>query len=92
MTYLENIMPTPNELVHQAELLDDEQWLTFLEALDEASRRRRQQRTGPAMPAADSRDEVAAWVARKHLLADSGIREVRYLLNGAPRMKSGSLK
>ncbi len=38
----------------------------------------------PEEPATTARDDVAAWVARKHLLVDTGIREVWYLPNGAP--------
>jgi hypothetical protein len=62
----------------------DEQWYEYLDKLDEASRRRRQRKQAPDSPAGRSRDEVAAWLAAKHRLADSGIREVWYLPAGAP--------
>ena len=66
------------------DLLQDEQWYEVLDELDEASRRRRQHTVVPAAPADKSRDQVAAWVAKKHLLVDSAIREVWYLPRGAP--------
>jgi hypothetical protein len=77
-------MPTPIELARQAEQFDDEQWYEFLDEIDEVSRRRRQRAREPAQLAGKSRDEVAAWLAKKHFIADSGIREVWYLPTGAP--------
>jgi hypothetical protein len=67
---------TPAELAHQVEQLDDEDWYDFLDELDDVSRRRRQREPELSEPAGTSRDEVAAWVARKHIIADSAIREV----------------
>jgi hypothetical protein len=63
---------------------DDEPWYDYLDKLDEDSRRRRQRAQAPAAPTGTSRDDVAAWVAKKHLFADSAIREVWYLPRGAP--------
>lgn len=76
-------MSKPIDLVRQVEQFDDEDWYTFLEALDEASRRRRR-RPPPPMPAPDSRDEVAVWVARGHLFVATYVREIHYLPAGAP--------
>jgi len=64
--------------------LPDEEWYRQLDRYDEASRLRRQRAEMPAQPTSGSRDEVAAWVARKHLIADSAIREVWYLPREAP--------
>ncbi len=75
---------TPAELAYQVEQLDDEDWYDFLDELDDVSRRRRQREPESPEPAGQTRDEVAAWVARKHIIADSGIREVWYLPAGAP--------
>jgi hypothetical protein len=72
--------PDPSVL----EKLDEEAWFERLDELDEGSRRRRKRSPEPDAPAGNNRDEVAAWVARSHLIADSGIREVRYLPKGAP--------
>ncbi len=66
------------------EKLDEERWYERLDEYDEAARGRRRHPQEPDAPANGSRDEVAAWVAKKHLLADSGIREVWYLPRGAP--------
>ena len=77
-------MSTPAEIARQAEQLDDERWYDFLDEVDEASRRRRQRAQSPDRPTGTGRDEVAAWLAKKHLIADGSIREVRYLPAGAP--------
>lgn len=63
--------------------IDDEQWYEYLDKLDEDSRRRRSQSRFPT-PTNCNRDEVAAWLAKTHIIADSGIREVWYLPKGAP--------
>jgi hypothetical protein len=60
------------------------QWYRYLDELDEASRRRRHRTPAPDPPADRSRDDVAARVAREHLLVDSSIREVFYLPQAAP--------
>jgi hypothetical protein len=65
------------------DLLEDRQWYEYLEEVDEASRRRRDRERLPAAPLDKSRGQVAAWVAKRHLLADSGIREVWYLPRGS---------
>lgn len=77
-------MSLPIELARQAEQLDEEQWLDFLDELDEVARRRRQRPEEPWGPASTNRDDVAAWVAKGHLLADRSIREIWYLPDGAP--------
>jgi len=66
-----------------AEDLADEDWYQELDRFDQASRLRRQGTPPPAAPLDKSRDQVAAWVAKKHLLVDSGIREVWYLPRAA---------
>jgi hypothetical protein len=70
--------------LRHAEDLADEDWFQELDRYDEASRLRRQRAQSLAQPIGKSRDEVAAWVARKHLIADVGIREVWYLPREAP--------
>ena len=74
---LHRIPPDPEQT-------DDELWYEYLDKLDEDSRRRRQRSQAPSSPEGKSRDEVAAWVAKKHLVADDSIREVWYLPSGAP--------
>ncbi|MBL8795146.1 MAG: hypothetical protein JNM56_14650 [Planctomycetia bacterium] len=70
--------------VSGAEDLSDEEWYQQLDRYDEAARLRRQRGQEPTAPAGSSRDEIAAWVARRHLIVDAGIREVWYLPRQAP--------
>jgi hypothetical protein len=77
-------MPTPQELARTAEQYDEEQWFEFLDELDAVSRRRQRRVEEPAPPAAAERDTMAHWMARKHLVSDSGIREIWYLPQGSP--------
>lgn len=58
-------------------------WYEYHDKVDEASREWRKLQKVPAAPKNGSRDAVAAWVAERHLIADSGIREVYYLPSGA---------
>ena len=69
-------MPTPQELARTAEQYDEEQWFEFLDELDAVSRRRQRRAEEPAPPATAERDAMAHWMARKHLVSDSGIREI----------------
>lgn len=64
--------------------LPDEEWYSYLDNLDEASRRRRQRVDSSDNPTSPNRDDVAAWVAKKHRIVDSSIREVWYLPKDAP--------
>jgi len=77
-------MPTPQELARVAEQYVEEQWFEFLDELDAVSRRRQQRNPAAPVPAGPERDEMALWIARKHLAADSSIRKVLYLPKGAP--------
>jgi hypothetical protein len=61
-----------------------ESWFDYLDRLDEDSRRRRQRVHAPDPPTNGSRDEIAAWLAKKHFLVDTSIREVWYLPGGSP--------
>ena len=67
-------MPTPQELARTAEQYDAEQWFEFLDELDAVSRRRQRRAEEPAPPAAAVRDAMEHWMARMHLVSDSGIR------------------
>jgi hypothetical protein len=77
-------MLTPQELARTAEQYDEGQWFEFLDELDAVSRRRQRRVGEPAPPATADRDAMARWVARKHLVSDSGIREIWYFPQGAP--------
>lgn len=71
------------KLSHPEEL-PDEDWFQELDRLDDAARVRRNRSEPPDGPVDKSRDAVAAWVAKTHLLVDSGIREVWYLPQQSP--------
>ena len=62
----------------------DEDWYEYLDRVDDDSRERRRRVQSAPAPAGKSRDDVAAWVAERHRIVDSGIREVWYLPEGAP--------
>jgi hypothetical protein len=64
--------------------MDEEDWYKYLDNLDEGSRARRKHAQVPDAPSTTNRDDVAAWVAKRHLIADSSVREVLYLPQGAP--------
>ena len=66
------------------EQTDDQLWYDYLDKLDEDSRRRRRNPQVIAMPSNGNRDEVAAWVAKKHFVTDSAVREIWYLPQSAP--------
>lgn len=64
---------------------DDEQWYEYLDRLDEDARRRRTSSQSVDAPIGGNRDEIAAWVAKKHFVTDSSIREIWYLPQGSPQ-------
>jgi hypothetical protein len=70
--------------LYGAEDLPDEDWYQELDRFDQASRLRRHRAQGTAPVTFNNRDEVAAWVAKKHLNVDSGIQEVWYLPQESP--------
>ncbi len=74
---LHQIPPDPEQT-------DEEEWYEYLDKVDEDSRLRRQRTQSTDAPAGKSRDEVATWAAKQHRIADSGIREIWYLPQGAP--------
>src|SRR5204863_183790 len=59
------------------------QWYDYLDKLDDASRQRSKLMQASPPPRGD-RDAVAAWLAKMHLIADSGIQEVWYLPKESP--------
>ncbi len=72
--------PRPEDL----QKVDEAEWFERLDEYDEAARRRRKIAPKQETPSRDNRDEVAAWVAKNHLIVDTSIREVWYLPRGAP--------
>jgi hypothetical protein len=60
-------------------------WYDYLDTVDEASREWRKSEQSSDPPAGADRDFIAAWLAKKHFIADSAIREVWYLPKNAPQ-------
>ena len=77
-------MPSPAELVAQVEQLDDLEWYDFLDALDEAAKRRSDHINAQPDPDPNDLPAVAAWLARSSLVGNPATREVHYLPNGTP--------
>jgi len=75
-------MTDPHQLAEQVGSLDDRQWRVFLDDLVHA-RSQRNQSEAIDLPKNPSRDQVAAWIARKHLAADPGITDVWHLPGNA---------
>ena len=63
---------------------NSDQWFDYLDELDRVARDRSLRSGSLAAPASSNRDEIAAWLAKKHFRVDSGVREVWYLPQGAP--------
>lgn len=85
-------MPTAADLAKQVEQLDEEQWLEFLDRLDEVTQRRAARVEPSDSPVHTSRAKLANWVARAHLLLDRGVQEVWFLPTGAPDSEIRILK
>lgn len=62
----------------------DEFWYDYLDELDKNAREWRKRAPDTSEPVSTARDDVAKWVAKKHFIADSGIREIWYLPRAAP--------
>lgn len=62
----------------------DEYWYDYLDELDKNAREWRKRAPDTSEPVSTARDEVAKWIAAKHFIADSSIREIWYLPREAP--------
>jgi hypothetical protein len=76
-------MSKPTDVAREVENFTDTEWVEFLDELDEVSRRRRHRAPMPSTPSGTGRDEVAGWIASRHLAADSSIREIWCLPMGS---------
>lgn len=65
--------------IEPLENVDEDTWFDRLDEMDEAARKRRERQPEAEAPTGKSRDQIAEWLARKHLTADNGIREIWYL-------------
>ena len=66
------------------EQIDEVEWFEYLDRLDEEWKRLRQRTPWPESPKTQNRDEVAAWLAKQHFIADMNVREICYFPQGAP--------
>jgi hypothetical protein len=76
-------MLDPHQLAQQAGSLDDRQWRVFLDDLSK-TRSHRGRSEGGELPPNPNRDQVAAWIAKKHLAVDPGITDILYLPGNSP--------
>jgi hypothetical protein len=67
-----------------AQSLEQDEWSDYLDEIDEATKRRRQEVVNAEPPPGSDRDRIAEWVAKRHLSADGSLRQVVYLPSGAP--------
>lgn len=79
--YRRQYRPEPEEV---AEKMTRDEWFDELEWSDRTTKIRSQMADDPEPDARSSRDEVAKWVARRHMGADGGVQQVWYLPGGAP--------
>lgn len=63
---------------------DEVEWYDYLDHLDQEWRRLGEKSPWPETPKSTNRDDVAAWVAKKHFVTDASIHEIWYLPQGAP--------
>jgi hypothetical protein len=77
-------MVDPHQLAQQAGSLDDRQWRVFLDDLSRARSERGRSTVDELPRDPTSRDQVAAWIARKHLAVDPGITDILYLPSDSP--------
>src|SRR5207244_2354342 len=66
------------------EQIDEEDWYSYLDDVDDEARRLRERSPWPETPRDASRDAVAEWLAKQHFITDTTIREIWYLPQGAP--------
>jgi hypothetical protein len=79
--YRKRFYPVPEEY---AKTMTQDEWFDFLEEADSATKVRKKM-SGPNEPNRGSgREEIAEWVANRHMGADGGIHQVWFLHSGSP--------
>ena len=79
--YRKQYYPIPAEY---AKTMTQDEWFDFLEEADFAAKIRKK-KTEPKEPTqGSSRDQIAEWVAYRHMGADGGIHHVWFLPSGSP--------
>lgn len=64
--------------------MSSDEWLDELDNIDDATKLRHQTDADPEPALGSNRDQIAEWVAKRHLSTDRSIRQVVYLPVGAP--------
>lgn len=79
--YRKQYYPIPAEY---AETMTQDEWFDFLEEADFAAKIRKKMSEPKEPKQGSSRDQIAEWVAKRHMGADGGIHHVWFLPSGSP--------
>lgn len=79
--YRKHYYPAPEDY---AKAMTQDEWFDFLEEADSAAKIRKQMSQPDKPSQGTNRDQVAKWVAKRHMGADGGIRQVWWLRTGSP--------
>jgi hypothetical protein len=79
--YRNRYYPVPEEY---AKTMTQDEWFDFLEDADFATKLRKKMSEPKKPEKGSNRDQVAEWVANRHMAADGGINQVWFLHSGSP--------
>jgi len=79
--YRRQYYPVPEEF---AKKMTQDEWFDYLEEADAATKFRKKMTILPDPEPGSTRDQIAEWVAKRHMSVDGGIRQVWYLRTGSP--------
>jgi hypothetical protein len=79
--YRKDYYPVPEEY---AKTMTQDEWFDFLEEADIAAKIRKKMSESDEPKNGSSQDQIAEWVAKRHMGADGGIHQVWFLPAGSP--------
>ncbi len=79
--YRKHYYPVPEEY---AKSMTQDEWFDFLEETDCATKLRKKMNEAEKPPKGNNRDQIAEWVAKRHMGSDGGIQQVWFLPSGSP--------
>ena len=79
--YRKRYYPIPEEY---AKTMTQDEWFDFLEDTDSAAQIRNRMSEPQEPKHGNNMDEIAKWVAKRHMGADGGIQQIWYLRAGSP--------
>jgi hypothetical protein len=79
--YRKRYYPVPEEY---AKTMTQDEWFDFLEEADYATSLRKKMSAANEPKKDSSRDQIAEWVAKRHMGAEGGINQVWFLPSGSP--------